>query len=58
MVFGIVQGAANSTLDQAKLYASAINDVYQSFPETKNTFQLMFPTGGFGGMVTKPWSER
>ena len=21
-------------------------------------FQLTFPTGGFGGMVTKPWSER
>ncbi|HXV12655.1 MAG TPA: efflux RND transporter permease subunit, partial [Candidatus Krumholzibacteria bacterium] len=24
----------------------------------ENTFQLMYPTGGFGGMVTKPWSER
>ena len=30
----------------------------ESFPETETTFQLTFPTGGFGGMVTKPWSER
>ncbi len=58
VVFGIVQAAANSTLDQTKLYAAAVQDVYSSFPEYKNTFQLMFPTGGFGGMVTKPWSER
>ena len=30
----------------------------RSMPETTNTFQIMFPSGGFGGMVTKPWSER
>ena len=35
-----------------------IHDVYRSFPETASIFQLTFPTGGFGGMVTKPWSER
>jgi multidrug efflux pump len=58
VVFGIVQASANSTLDQTKLYASAVEDVYRSFPEYKNTFQLMSPTGGFGGMVTKPWDER
>jgi multidrug efflux pump len=27
-------------------------------PETASIFQITFPTGGFGGMVTKPWSER
>jgi multidrug efflux pump len=58
VVFGIVQAAANSTLDQTTLFTTAVNDVYQSFPETQNTFQITFPTGGFGGMVTKPWSER
>jgi multidrug efflux pump len=58
VVFGIVQASANSTLDQTKLFASEIDKVYQSFPETGNTFQITFPTGGFGGMVTKPWSER
>ena len=30
----------------------------ESFPETASIFQITFPTGGFGGMVTKPWSER
>jgi multidrug efflux pump len=58
VVFGVVQASANSTLDQTKLYASQIEKVYRSFPERKNTFQLISPTNGFGGMVTKPWGER
>ncbi|MEW5702123.1 MAG: efflux RND transporter permease subunit [Candidatus Zixiibacteriota bacterium] len=58
VIFGILQASANSTLDQTKLYAAKVQDVYESFPEKKNTFQLIFPTGGFGGMVTKPWGQR
>jgi multidrug efflux pump len=58
VIFGILQGSANSTLDQTKLYASQVENIYRSFPERKNTFQLTFPTGGFGGMVVKPWDER
>ena len=58
VVFGYVQASANSTLDQTRLFATAVNQVYQSFPETGNTFQIIGATGGFGGMVTKPWSER
>src|SRR5882762_286663 len=58
VVFGIIQAAPNSTLDQTKLYASEVERVYRSFPEYKNSFQLVFPTGGFGGIVTKPWSDR
>jgi multidrug efflux pump len=58
VVFGILQTSANSTLDQTKLFAAKVNEVYKSFPEQQNTFELTFPTGGFGGMVTKPWSER
>ena len=56
--FGIVQASANSTLDQTKLYTSAIHDVYRALPESDSIFQITFPTGGFGGMTTKPWSER
>ena len=56
--FGIVQASANSTLDQTRLYTAAIYDVYRSLPESDSIFQLTFPTGGFGGMTTKPWSER
>jgi multidrug efflux pump len=58
VVFSVVQAAANSTVDQTKLFAAEIHDVYRSFPETASIFQITFPTGGFGGMVTKPWSER
>src|SRR5438093_467822 len=58
VVFGYVQAAADSTLDQTKLFAEKIHDVYASFPEHDSIFQITQPTGGFGGMVTKPWSER
>jgi multidrug efflux pump len=58
VVFGIVQAAANSTLDQTKLFAAEVHDVYRSFPESDSIFQITSPTGGFGGMVLKPWSQR
>jgi len=58
VVFGVLQASANSTLDQTNLFAQQVADVYRSFPESASIFQLTFPNGGFGGMVTKPWSER
>jgi multidrug efflux pump len=58
VVFGVIQAAPNSTLDQTKLYTQQVHDVYRSFPETESIFQLTTATGGFGGMVTKPWSDR
>jgi multidrug efflux pump len=58
VVFSVLQAAGNSTLDQTKLFAAEIADVYRSFPETASIFQITMPSGGFGGMVTKPWSER
>lgn len=58
VVFSVVQASPNSTLDQTNLFAQQVYDVYHSFPETAATFQITSPTGGFAGMVTKPWSER
>jgi multidrug efflux pump len=58
VVFGIIQASANSTIDQTKLFANQMVDTFEQFPETHATFQLTFPTFGFGGMVTKPWNER
>jgi multidrug efflux pump len=58
VIFGIVDSAANSTLDQNSHFAAAANRVFQSVPETEFTFQLTFPNSGFSGMVTKPWDER
>jgi multidrug efflux pump len=58
VVFSYIQASANSTIDQTKLFTQQVHDVYQSFPETAGIFQLTYPNAGFGGMVTKPWSER
>jgi len=58
VVFGVVQASPNSTLDQTKLFTQQVADVYRSMPESKSIFQIIQPTSGFGGMVTKPWSER
>jgi len=58
VVFGIVQAAPDATIDQTTRYTEKVNDVFQSMPETEHTFQLTDPTGGFSGMVTKPWSQR
>ena len=57
VVFSILQASANSTIDQTRMFAEQVEDVYRSFPETAGIFQLTYPTGGFGGIVTKPWSE-
>src|SRR5216684_4016462 len=58
VVFGVIQASPNSTIDQTRLYTSEIYDVYHSMPESESIFQITDPTGGFGGMVTKPWSQR
>ncbi|MBL7661274.1 efflux RND transporter permease subunit [bacterium] len=58
VVFGIVQAAPNSTVDQTLLYTNKVQDVFTSFPEYQTSFQLTMPTGGFSGMLLKPWSER
>ena len=58
VVFGVIQASPNSTIDQTNLFTNQVYDVYRSFPESQSIFQITQPTGGFGGMVTKPWSER
>ncbi len=58
VIFGILDAAADSTIDQNSYFASAVNRVFMSEPETQFTFQLTMPNSGFSGMVTKPWKER
>ncbi len=57
-MFGIMQASANSTIDQTKLFANEVEKMYQSIPEHKATFQVVFPNFGFGGMVTQPFNQR
>ncbi len=58
VVFGVIQASPNATIDQTRLFTDQVYDVYHSFPESQSIFQITTPQGGFGGMVTKPWSER
>ncbi len=58
VIFGIVDAAANSTLDQNGIYTAAVNKAFLSVPETNFVFQLTMPSSGFSGMVVKPWQER
>ena len=58
IIFGIVEAAANATLDQTKQYTAAANDMFFQIPETNFSFQVTNPSSGFAGMVVKPWGER
>jgi multidrug efflux pump len=58
VVFSAIQGSANATLDQTTMFTRQVLDVYRTFPEADSIFQITNATGGFGGMVTKPWSQR
>ncbi len=58
VIFGIMTAPANATMDDTIRYADAANKVFTSIPDTHFTFQLSFPSNGFGGMVLKPWGER
>lgn len=58
VIFGIMDASADATLDQTSRYAAAANDVFMSAPEAEFTFQVTFPTSGFGGLVVRPWAQR
>jgi multidrug efflux pump len=58
VIFAIIDGDANAALDQTRVYTKAVDDAYMSVPETDFTFQITNPTGGFAGMVVKPWDQR
>jgi multidrug efflux pump len=58
IIFGIVETAADATIDQTSFYTDAAGEVLRKVPECKQTFQLTFPNSGFGGLVLKPWGER
>ena len=57
-IFGVVNASANSTLDQLTPFTREVNRTVMAMPESKFTFQLTNPTGGFWGTVFAPWSER
>jgi multidrug efflux pump len=58
VIFGVVDAAANATLDQTRQSAAAANKVFMNVPETQFTFQITSPSSGFGGMVVSSWEDR
>jgi multidrug efflux pump len=58
VVFGAIDVPPNATLEQLTPYTEAINKVFKSTPEFDHSFQITFPTGGFGGMLVQPWGQR
>jgi multidrug efflux pump len=58
VIFGVVNAAADATLDQTRKSTAAANKVFMKVPETKFTFQITSPSSGFGGMVVSSWEKR
>ena len=56
--FTLVEAAADATIDQTAHYTDELRKELFTVPEAKQTFQITFPDGGFGGLVLKPWGER
>jgi multidrug efflux pump len=57
-LFSIIQGSANSTIDQTRLFAKRVGEIYREMPEHRSSFEVIMPGGGFGGMVAAPHDER
>jgi multidrug efflux pump len=58
IVFGAIDVPANATLEQLLPFTGKFERIFKETPEFDQSFQITFPTGGFGGMLVKPWNER
>jgi multidrug efflux pump len=58
VIFGALDVPANATIEQVMPYAKQANDIFMKTPEFDHSFQLILPSGGFGGMLVKPWEQR
>jgi multidrug efflux pump len=57
-MLGIVEAAADATIDQTTFYTDEVHKQWATIPEMDRTFQITMPDSGFGGFVLKPWGER
>jgi len=57
-VFTSLDVPANASLEQVSASTTAVGDIFASVPEFHHSFQITFPTGGFGGVLVNPWEER
>ncbi len=57
-VFGALDVPANASLEQVTTYSEQVGEKFKQLPEFDHSFQITFPSGGFGGVLLKPWEER
>jgi multidrug efflux pump len=57
-LFSIIDAPANSSLELTSHFSKAADQIFQNVPEKDFTFEITFPTSGFGGIITKPWDQR
>ncbi len=57
-MFGAIDVPANATLEQLTPYTEQVQKIFASVPEFDHSFQITFPTGGFGGALVKSWGDR
>ena len=58
VIFGAIDVPPNATLEQLTPFSEQVFKTFQSEPEFDHSFQITSPSGGFGGMIVKPWAER
>jgi multidrug efflux pump len=57
-VFTALDVPPNASLEQVLTYSDELGRMFQTVPEFDHSFQVTFPTQGFGGMLVKPWDQR
>ncbi len=57
-LFSIIDAPASSSLELTSHFSRAADRIFQNVPEKDFTFEIVFPTSGFGGFITKPWNQR
>jgi len=58
VLFGALDVPANASLERISTYSAQVNRIFMSTPEFEHSFQVTFPTQGFGGMLVKSWRDR
>ncbi len=58
VVFTSLDTPPNASLEQMTTYSAQLERIFEQVPEFDHSFQLTFPTGGFGGLVAVPWEDR
>lgn len=58
VVFSFLLPSPNATIDHNLIFSEQVQEMFESFDEYQNSFQITSTSFGFGGAILKPWSER